>query len=261
MDLMRPVHAFDRAQQRHRGLAVPVAVVKKFGDDQAGGQAALIAYYGFFSLFPLLLLFVTVLGFVLQGDTSAQHTVSNSVLGQFPIIGSDLQRNVHAIHGQTLGLVVGIAGALLGGLGVTNAAQNAFDRVWAVPFKDRPDFLHKRLRGIGLLAALGTLFVLTWWRRGRLPRSRWFYRALVAAGPLSVVALLAGWVTTEVGRQPWVVYGILRTENAVTNAAGLPVIFFLMVAVYAALAIMASGMVRRLGARPARPELEAVEAP
>ena len=62
------MHAFDRAQRKHPVLAVPVAVVKKFGDDQGGGLAALVAYYSFFSLFPLLLVFVTVLGFVLQGN-------------------------------------------------------------------------------------------------------------------------------------------------------------------------------------------------
>ena len=88
MDPLRPVHAFDRAQRKHPVLAVPVAVVKKFGDDQGGGLAALVAYYSFFSLFPLLLVFVTVLGYVLQGDPSLQKSVENSVLGQFPVIGS-----------------------------------------------------------------------------------------------------------------------------------------------------------------------------
>ena len=71
--------------------------------------------------------------------------------------------------------------------------------------------------GIGtLLALLGLAFLAVRWRRKRLPESRWFYGALVLAGPLSVVALICGWVTTEVGRQPWVVYGLLRTKDAVT---------------------------------------------
>ncbi|MHB8656652.1 MAG: YihY/virulence factor BrkB family protein [Solirubrobacteraceae bacterium] len=159
MDPLGPLKAFDRYQQRHRGLSVPVAVIKKFGDDQAGSLAALVAYYAFFSLFPLLLVLFTILGYVLQGDVHAQHSIGNSVLRQFPIIGTQISKNIHGLHGQLIALVIGLATSLLAGLGVTNAAQNAFDRIWAVPFKDRPDFLHSRLRGLGLLLALGILFV------------------------------------------------------------------------------------------------------
>jgi membrane protein len=158
MDLLRPVKAVDRIQQRHPTLAIPMAVVKKFGDDQAGSLAALVAYYAFFSLFPLLLVLVTILGFVLQGDPSAQRSIKNSVLGQFPIIGTQIQ--VTALHGRTIALVIGLVTSLLGGMGVTQAAQSAFDRVWAVPFKHRPDFLHSRLRGLLLLGSLGVLFIV-----------------------------------------------------------------------------------------------------
>ena len=159
MDPLRPVHAFDRAQRKHPVLAVPVAVVKKFGDDQGGGLAALVAYYSFFSLFPLLLVFVTVLGYVLQGNSSLQTSIEKSVLGQFPVIGQQIQ--VHSLEGSGTALVIGLAAALWGGLGVTQAAQRAFDHVWAVPHKQRPDFLHSRLRGIALLIVLGTLFIVS----------------------------------------------------------------------------------------------------
>src|SRR4051794_18962500 len=91
MDLLKPIRVIDRRQQRTKGLSIVFAVIKKFGDDQAGGLAALVAYYAFFSIFPLLLVFVTVLGFVLQGDPSAQESVKSSVLGQFPIIGKQVQ--------------------------------------------------------------------------------------------------------------------------------------------------------------------------
>src|SRR5207245_7616537 len=78
--------------------------------------------------------------------------------------------------------------------------------------------------GIGtLLALLGIVYLLVRIRRRRLPDSVWFYRALVLAGPASVVALIAGWVTTEVGRQPWVVYKVMLTSQAVTGASGIPV--------------------------------------
>jgi cytochrome bd ubiquinol oxidase subunit I len=100
------------------------------------------------------------------------------------------------------------------------------------------------------LAALGAWFVWVWWRRGRLPESPWFHRAVVAAGPLSLVALIAGWVTTEVGRQPWVVYEVMRTEQAVTGADGVPVGFAALGLVYAGLTAIAYVMLRRLGRRP-----------
>ncbi len=161
MDFLRPVRAFDRLQQRHRGLAVPMAVLKKFGDDQGGSLAALVAYYAFFSIFPLLLVFVTILGYVLQGDPGTRSSIEHSVLAQFPIIGKDLGSQTHGLHGHAVALVIGLLTSVLAGLGVTQAAQNAFDRVWAVPFKDRPDFIHARLRGLALLGSLGVLFIAT----------------------------------------------------------------------------------------------------
>ncbi len=160
MDLLAPVKRFDAFQQKRTWLAVPVAVVKKFGDDQAASLAALVAYYAFFSLFPLMLVLVTVLAYVLHGDVHTQQSISNSVLARFPIIGSDIRKNIHSLHGHAITLVVGLITSLLAGLGVTQAAQNAFDRVWAVPFKDRPDFLRSRLRGLGLLLSIGLMFIV-----------------------------------------------------------------------------------------------------
>jgi membrane protein len=158
VDVLRPIRKLDSYQQGHRWLAVPLAVVKKFSDDQGGNLAALVAYYAFFALFPLLLVFVTVLGFVLQGDPGAQRSIEKSVLGQFPIVGTKIEPQ--ALHGHVYTLVIGLLISLWSGLGVTQAAQNAFDRVWAVPFKDRPDFLQSRLRGLALLISLGVLFIV-----------------------------------------------------------------------------------------------------
>jgi membrane protein len=155
------LQAIDSFQQRHRGLSFLAAVVKKFGDDGAGRLAALIAYYGFFALFPLLLVFVTVLGFVLEGNRSAQESVLDSTLKQFPIIGNQLQHNVHSLTGSGAGLAIGVVGSLLAGLGITGAARTAFDEVWHVPRKRRPNFLAWRLRGLGLLVVLGTLTIVS----------------------------------------------------------------------------------------------------
>src|SRR5918999_3169067 len=100
------------------------------------------------------------------------------------------------------------------------------------------------------LAALGAWFVWAWWRHGRLPGSPWFHRAVVAPGPLSVVALISGWVTTEVGRQPWVVYGHMRTEEAVTGASGISVGYASLVLVYAGLLAAVFWILRRLARAP-----------
>jgi cytochrome d ubiquinol oxidase subunit I len=105
--------------------------------------------------------------------------------------------------------------------------------------------------GLGtLMALLGVVFVVVRIRRRRLPRSTWFYRAVALAGPASVVALIAGWVTTEVGRQPWVVYRVMLTNQAVTGASGLPVGYATLVVVYIGVAVAVAWVLRRLGRTP-----------
>src|SRR5881394_1590789 len=101
-----------------------------------------------------------------------------------------------------------------------------------------------------LLALLGITFLAIRWRRKRLPESRWFYCALALAGPLSVVALICGWITTEVGRQPWVVYRVMRTEQAVTGAGGIPVGYATLAVVYAGLVVAVVWVLRRLSRAP-----------
>jgi cytochrome d ubiquinol oxidase subunit I len=100
------------------------------------------------------------------------------------------------------------------------------------------------------MAALGAVFLFVRWRRGRLPESPWFYRAVIVAGPASLVALIAGWVTTEVGRQPWVVYGVMRTSQAVTGADGIPVGYATLAVVYLGVAAALAWILRRLAAAP-----------
>jgi cytochrome d ubiquinol oxidase subunit I len=131
----------------------------------------------------------------------------------------------------------------------------------SVPEGNRPPvnivrFAFQTMVGIGTgLALLGATFFVTWLRRRRLPRSRWFYRAVMAAGPLSLVALIAGWVTTEVGRQPWIVYETMRTTQAVTSADGLEVGYAVLIAVYVSLGAGVAWLLRRLARRPAESEV------
>jgi membrane protein len=157
MSIGERLNALDRRQQHTRGVRFVAAVIKKFSDDQGGQLAALIAYYGFVSLFPLLLVMVTILGFVLQGDPAEQQKILNGTLGQFPLISDSF----HSLKGSAAGLAVGIAGSLLAGMGITGATQMAFNRIWSVPFKHRPNFIFSRLRGLGLLAILGTISIVS----------------------------------------------------------------------------------------------------
>jgi cytochrome d ubiquinol oxidase subunit I len=135
----------------------------------------------------------------------------------------------------------------------------------SVPLDDQPPvnivrFAFQTMIGIGTgMALLGAVFVLTWLRRRRLPESRLFYWAVVAAGPASVVALISGWVTTEVGRQPWIVYEVMRTRQAVTAADDLEVGYVLLGVVYVSLAVAVVWLLRRLAGRP--PEVEIDEPP
>src|SRR5271154_5464658 len=145
----------DRLQRRNRVVGVIVAVIYKYLDDQGGYLAALITYYAFVSLFPLLLLLTTGLGFLLAGRPDLQQQVLHSTLSQFPVIGSQLHQPA-GLNGGTVAVVVGILGALYGGLGVGQAVQNAMDSVWAVPRINRPNLIKSRLRSLLLLVVLGS---------------------------------------------------------------------------------------------------------
>jgi cytochrome d ubiquinol oxidase subunit I len=131
----------------------------------------------------------------------------------------------------------------------------------AVPPGDRPPVGVVRnsfavMVGIGtFLAAVAAWFLWARLRTGRLPQSKWFLRAVVAAGPLATVALIAGWITTEVGRQPWIVYGLMRTEEAVTGADGIPVGYATLAVVYAGLIAVVAVLLRRIARRGPEAEL------
>jgi membrane protein len=145
--------AFDRFQQRHRWLGFPLAVLKKYSDDQGSYLAATITYYGVFALFPLLLVLSTVLGFVLRGHEHLQRSIESSALAQFPVIGKELKSG--SLHGSKLALIFGLVAAVWAGMGVFLAAGNAMNQLWGVPFKRRPSALLVRARSLCLLLVLG----------------------------------------------------------------------------------------------------------
>jgi YihY family inner membrane protein len=139
----------DSYQQRHPALGVPVAVVRKFVEDESINLAAVIAFWAFFSVFPLLLIFVTLLGYVLP--PSLQGDVLRSVAGFFPLLGTD---SIGHLSGQWWTLVLGILSALWSGSFVVIAIQSAFNSVWEIPYAQRPSFRAQMRRGLFALGAI-----------------------------------------------------------------------------------------------------------
>jgi YihY family inner membrane protein len=147
----RLLRAIDLFQQRHSVLGFPFGVVKKYGDDQGGRKAALLAHYGLLCLFPLLLVFVTVLGYALANNPELQEQVIDTLARQFPVLGTQLEGSIRTIQGSGLALVVGVLGTLWGGLGITQSFQDAMNDIWNIPRRARPSFFWRLARGLGAL--------------------------------------------------------------------------------------------------------------
>lgn len=154
------VDRIDQFQRRHPVLGFPLAVVYKFVDDQGVYLAALITYYGFLSLFPLLLLLASVVGFVLQNNDDLRSRILDSTLNQFPVIRDELA-DPKGLQGSTPAVVVGAIIAIYGALGVAQAVQNAMNQAWAVPRHRRPNPLKARLRSILLILTAGVTVITT----------------------------------------------------------------------------------------------------
>ena len=187
----RAVRRLDRLQQGHGPAGFVFAVIKKFGDDRGSHICALLTYYGFVSLFPMLLVFVTILGFVLGSDAAAQQRVLHSALTEFPVIGTQLGNNIHSLRGHGLGLVVGLVGLLYGALGFAGAAQYAMAEVWNLPNVGRPNFWSRLLRSLALIGTLGLGVVATTVLAG--------IGTFGGAGALARVAGLAASLLLDVG--------------------------------------------------------------
>ena len=200
--LERAVRHVDKYQQRHTPVAFVVAVVRKFGDDGGGTLATSLTYSAFVAVFPLLLLFVTILGFVLGSNQDAEDAVLRSVLVEFPILGDQLVSSLRPLRGSGVALAVGLAGLAWGGFGVTQAAQHAMAEVWNVPGVHRPSFVVRMARGVivlgvgglGLVATSALASVSTF--TGELTPAR--LAASAAAAVLNVLLLVAAFRITTV---------------------------------------------------------------
>jgi cytochrome d ubiquinol oxidase subunit I len=197
---------------------------------------------------------------VLVGDWAARDVAKAQPVKLAALEG--LGRTTRGAPEHILGWYTG--GRVVDGIGIPrllslladhnpNATVRGLD---TVPPADRPPVNVVRIAFQSMvesgtfLALLGVVFVVVRLARKRLPESVWFYRAVVLAAPASIVALLGGWVTTEVGRQPWVVYRVMRTAAAVTGARGVPVGLAVLTAVYVGLAVVLAWILRRLARAP-----------
>ncbi|GAA1952710.1 hypothetical protein GCM10009798_09920 [Nocardioides panacihumi] len=151
---MSVVAAVDQAQRRFPPAAFPLGVIYKFFDDQGNYLAAIVTYYAFIAIFPLMLLGSSILGFFLDGNPKLQAELLNSAFSQFPIIGDQLGRP-GSIQGSTGGVIIGSIAALYGAMGLGQAIQNTLNTAWSVPRNSRPNPFLLRLRSLLLLATAG----------------------------------------------------------------------------------------------------------
>lgn len=156
----RVFRRIDGFQQRHLPTSFVFGVIKKFGDDNAGMLVSSLAHSAFGTIFPLLLFLVTILGMVLGGHPGLRNDVVHSAVSQFPIVGTDLARNIQALHRNgAFGIIVGLLGLVWGSIGLSQAGIFTMEQVWNLPGPVRPNYPKRLARGAGFLTliAIGTL--------------------------------------------------------------------------------------------------------
>ena len=153
---MSAIQRLDAVQQRSRSAAIAVATAKKFSEDQSTGLATIIAFWAFFSIFPLLLVFVTVLGWVLPA--SSKESVLSHVAQTFPLLDPS---TVKSLGGAVWALLLGVFSALWSGLSVVRVTESAFNSVWGVPMERRAGLVQQLIRSLAVLLTVGAGLVLT----------------------------------------------------------------------------------------------------
>ena len=134
------ISKIDKWQQRHRWSVLAYAVIKKYGEDEAGKQAALLAYYGFLSLFPLLLVLTTLAGLLANSHPGLQQDIIHGTTSYFPVLGGQLSNHIHTLHKNGLALVIGIIFTLYGARGVADVFRRGVQHIWSVPKAARQGF-------------------------------------------------------------------------------------------------------------------------
>jgi YihY family inner membrane protein len=158
----RAIRSVDATQRRFTPTAFVFGVVKKFGDDNGGVLVSNLAYSAFVSLFPLLLVLVTVLGLVASVDATFKADVLHAVAGQVPLIGNQLTGNVHQLkRSSIIGLIVGVVGLVWGSAGLAQAGLFTMGQVWNLPGPARPGYVQRLGRAGLFLALLGGGVIVT----------------------------------------------------------------------------------------------------
>ncbi len=157
--LARLIAWFNSYQQRHRPLAFSYAVIKKYGEDTAGSHAALLTYYGFLSLFPLLLVLTTITDSLVGSHPHLEATLIKGITGYFPLLGSQLSSHVHGLHSSGLALVVGIVFTLYGARGVADAFRQGIQHVWQIPKAQHDGFPTSLFKNLGIIIIGGAGFI------------------------------------------------------------------------------------------------------
>lgn len=158
--LQAVVRRLDAYQRRHRFLAFPYAVIKKYGEDGAGQHAALLTYYAFLSLFPLLLVLTTLTEIIVGRHSHLETAVVNSITSYFPLLGNQLSVHIHSLHHSGWALVAGILFTLYGTRGLADAFQGGVQHIWQVPKSQRAGFPKSTLSSLGIVIVGGLGFIL-----------------------------------------------------------------------------------------------------
>jgi membrane protein len=192
MDINRPLKKIDALQQKHAWTSFPIAVFKKYSDDSGGYQAALLTYYGFLSLFPLLLILVTLLHLWFRNDPAFQQEVSSSVGHFFPLLGTQLQENINGMRQAGIGLIIGLLITIYGARGAADAFRFTVDNMWQIPKHKRAGFPKSILNSLAIMGAATAGF-------GATVAVSAFTSDLAHATWVKVLVNIAGWgITTLV---------------------------------------------------------------
>jgi YihY family inner membrane protein len=159
-DINKAINKVNSTQQKLRITSFIVAVIKKYGDDNAGQQAALLTYYSFLSLFPLLLILTTITDILIGSNSGLKTTILHGLTDYFPLLGTQLTEHVHKLHASGLALATGLVFTLYGTRGVANVFRNGVQDIWQIPEKDRDNFPETLYKSITVIVVGGLGFIV-----------------------------------------------------------------------------------------------------
>lgn len=154
------IRRLDAYQRKRKKTSFLFATVKKYAEDEAGYQAALLSYYAFLSMFPLLLVLTTFVKITLDNDSELRRSIIHGATQYFPTMGNDLQNSVHSMSGAGIALFVGILFTLYGARGVADVFRGTVNHVWEVPYVKRAGFPWSMLRSFRIIVVGGTGLLL-----------------------------------------------------------------------------------------------------